>query len=64
MKFELSKTQLENLRNWTEGQSKKSKTKDAIGFRYSFTFSPTSIGMTVKVVDHVTKEELDLTEDF
>lgn len=36
----------------------------AIGGRYTYKFTPTSLGNIVKVIDNYTKEELDLTGEL
>jgi len=60
MKFELDEDQLKKLAKWK-------KTLpiggiDSFGSRFMFTFIPSGIGDTVKVLDMSTKEECDLTD--
>ncbi len=63
--FSLSDKQLDKLHEWT-------KTKDmtiytgAIGGRFTYCFTPTSIGVFIKVQDFIDKTEISLDdgEDF
>lgn len=64
MKFELNEEQTMKFVAWEQQQRTKGRSLDATGFRYSFIFSPTSMGICVKVKDHVTGEELDLSEEI
>ena len=34
----------------------------AIGGRFTFEFTPTGIGMAIKIKDKITKQDLDLTD--
>lgn len=63
MKFELSEEQVKKAREWTNAQMDKAKTKDCTGFRFSYVFTPTTLGDCVKIIDRVTSEELDITDD-
>jgi hypothetical protein len=58
--FDLDKEQLEKLAEW-KGKHTKAFV-GAIGGRYTYSFSPTSLGVVVKVKDEITKEEIDLTD--
>lgn len=57
MEFELSDRQWRLARKWMEENQKSS---GAIGGQFSFVFTPTSLGMIVKVKD--ADSELDLTD--
>lgn len=61
MKFELSNEELEKLDNWLKTKDLK-KCGGAIGGRFTYCFTPTSLGMVVKVIDDVDKDEIDLTD--
>ena len=58
MKFELEESQIKTLQEWQE------KIKELYGKygQYDFIFSPTGIGMSVKIVSHLSKESIDLSE--
>jgi hypothetical protein len=62
--FHLDDTQWAKFRKWAKGQEKKAEANGCVAVRYSYVFTPSSIGLFVKVVDCVTKEELDLTGDL
>lgn len=63
--FHLDAQQTTKFREWKSQQIAKVKTRDATGFRFTFSFTPSGLGDTIKVLDLVTKEELDLTDlDF
>lgn len=64
MEFKLDEKQMEIFQEWKKKQEEKARTKDCTGFRYTFCFTPVSLGMCINVVDRVTKEELELTEEF
>ena len=58
MKFELAESQTKKLKK------KKKKIKELHGKygQYDFIFTPTGIGVSVKVVSHLSKESIDLSE--
>lgn len=58
MEFKLNNSQLTKLKEWQE------KIKELFGEygHFSYSFTPNGIGTTVKVLSHLTKTELDLTE--
>lgn len=58
MNFDLDDTQLEKLNQW------KTKIKELFGEygMYDYIFTPTGIGVSVKVYSHITRTELDLTD--
>ena len=60
MKFELSESEHAKAKEWIE--SKPKTYGGAIGGRFSYVFTPTSIGTSVKVVDNLDKSELDVTD--
>lgn len=62
MAFCLEREQIERLKAWQAGH--RSVDPGVIGGRYTFSFTPTSIGPLVKVRDSATGEELDLTGDL
>lgn len=67
MKFEMSETETERARAWIKAQIKKTDgkvTKDATGFRFGYIFYPTSLGMTVKVVDSNLNEAKDVSDEI
>lgn len=64
MKFELSKEQTSKFQSWMVGQISKRRGVDATGFRFTFSFTPTSIGILIKVKDILTDEEIDLSDEF
>lgn len=61
MKFNLDNNELLLYNNWL-------KTKDlnlpcgAIGGRFTFSFTPTSMGTIIKIVDNIDKSEIDITD--
>lgn len=72
--FTMDKKQHLLFLKWEKEQDKKVSEKQgerfpnygAIGGAYTFSFTPTSIGMIIKATNCVTKETIDLTvyEDF
>lgn len=72
--FKLSEEQNQKLSEWAEEQNKKvAKSQEdtdfickpyygACGGGFSFTFTPTSLGVGVKVTNNITKETIDLTD--
>ena len=60
MKFELSSEELKKIDDWVKKLPKSEV--GAIGGRLEYSFTPTSLGVVVKVKDCITKTELDLTE--
>lgn len=63
MNFNLDDKQKETASKWMSDQcEKKPAATGAIGGRFTFSFTATSLGTIEKVVDNVTKEELDLTD--
>lgn len=62
IQFTIDKVQKIKLQKWIENQIAKAFTEDVTGFRFTYSFTPTTIGTYIKVFDHVTKEEIDLTD--
>lgn len=74
--FSLDKIQVKKLAKWSKQQElkaarlqKKSKRSEkdlpyygAIGGAYTYSFTPTSLGMVVKVTNGLTNETIDLTD--
>jgi hypothetical protein len=58
--FDLDKEQLAKLNEWMKTRPK--KYEGCSGGRYIYQFCPTSLGLVVKVIDDITKEEIDLTD--
>lgn len=58
MKFELNENQLIKLKEW------QAKIKEIYGEygHYDYVFTPYGMGTGMKVVSHLTKTELDLTD--
>jgi hypothetical protein len=68
MQFELDENQQLKINAWqveldsallNEGKTTET---GAIGGRFTYSFTPTSLGTIVKVHDELTKQELDLTD--
>lgn len=59
MKFELTPEQIEKLLEWQ--LQKEEEYGGAIGGRWTYSFTPTSLGIVVKVRDAIDKSEIDLT---
>jgi hypothetical protein len=60
--FDLSKKQLAELAKWQVELERDEAPTGAIGGRYTYSFTPTSIGIVSKVKDEVTGDVLDLTD--
>lgn len=60
MKFELSEEEQEKLAAWRSTHEE--VYTGAIGGRYTYSFTPTSLGEVILVTDNVTGEELNLTD--
>ena len=58
--FELTEEQELKYLKWSMARPKKNS--GAIGGRYTFSFTPTSLGVIIKVIDDFNKEFIDLTE--
>lgn len=62
MKFELNEKQIKKFEEWRNSKRKKTYTA-AIGGAYTFSFTPTSIGVMVEA-SHADGDRIDLTEDL
>jgi hypothetical protein len=70
--FSLSQMQLQKINKWALQQDKKVAEQQgqsypnygAIGGGYTYKFTPTSMGIIVKVENSITKEELDISENL
>ena len=60
MKFELTDEQLRKMYAWRRNHE--DVYEGAIGGRYIFMFTPTSLGIVTKVKDVVTESEIDLSD--
>ncbi len=57
--FDLTKEQIEEINKWMDKCG--SGATGAIGGRYTYSFTPTSLGLVVKVEDALTGKKLDVT---
>ena len=55
--FMLKKQEYQTLLNWNFWNP-----KDEFSSRYSYTFSPTTVGMGTKILDSISNEEIDITD--
>lgn len=62
MKFEITHKQYKLYDNWKKNQKEKNPNIATAGGRWTFTFTPSGIGMTIKVTDNELNETLDLTD--
>ena len=60
MTFSLEPHQIVKINKWIDKQGV--RPVGAIGGRFTYSFSPTSIGTVVKVSDCITGKELDVTD--
>lgn len=61
--FKMSKTEETKAKAWEEIQTaKNNKQTTTIGGRFSYTFTPTSVGVAVVVRDNLLNESLDVTD--
>ena len=60
MEFELTDKQRENAGEWMAKH--RTSNQGAIGGQFTYEFTPTTIGVIVKVRDCITHESIDLTE--
>jgi len=61
MNFKLDDNQQKKLDKWIK-ENIPDKYTGAIGGRFTYSFTPTSIGMIVIVEDCITKQGIDLTD--
>lgn len=63
MNFELDKDEMKKINQFiTIHENKHGECKAAIGGRYTFSFTPTSLGTIIKVQCGSCEEQLDITE--
>lgn len=63
MKFFLDPKQQQQAQEWIDNQLKtKPHPEGAAGGRFTFSFTPTNLGVTETITDQCTKEVLDLTD--
>jgi len=63
MTFTTTPEQDEKIRDWIHWQEVDKPSKlTAIGGRYTYEFTPTGVGIVVKIKDAVTKEALDVSD--
>lgn len=60
--FPLTDEQMKKAQAWMNEQVKKKITRDCTGFQFGYCFYPTTLGLVVKIVDVINKEELDITD--
>lgn len=60
--FELDEQQREKLNAWIGAKASKKAYTGACGGRYTYSFTPTSLGLVAKVYDEIDKDTIDLTE--
>lgn len=62
-KFELTTTELQRMSDWADNLPLPLDTyAGASGGRFTFSFTPTSLGVVTVVTDQLTHETLDLTD--
>lgn len=59
--FNLSKDEYRKLNEWMKTKDM-SKYTGAIGGRFTYQFTPTTLGTVVKVIDNLENDEIDLTD--
>jgi hypothetical protein len=62
MQFEITEKEYKKISKWQKKLLRDKAPTGAIGGRFQYTFTPNSIGLVIKVVDLVTKQELDITD--
>jgi len=58
----LSETERKTAEEWMDKRPLAKAGTGAIGGRFTFAFTPTTIGMTIVVKDNLDKEEIDVTD--
>lgn len=61
-KFQLTKKEEKMFDEWKKIQKTKTNEITTTGGRWSYTFTPTSIGIIVEGIDNATNEKIDLTD--
>lgn len=62
MIFRLEGKELEKAIEFIERQREDSRSEGCSGGRFSYTFTPCSIGLSVFIHDNITKEECNVTD--
>lgn len=62
MIFELNKSQILKLNKWKNKIPNPKEYCGAIEGRFVYSFIPTNLGVVCKVIDEISKKEIDLTE--
>ena len=60
MKFALDEAQVAKINEWVSGHNL--VYEGASGGRYTYSFTPTSLGIVYEVIDNVTGEKLNVTD--
>lgn len=60
MKFELTENELKKIENFIK--KGKNECAGAIGGRYTYSFTPTTLGTIVIITDNLQKRELNVTD--
>jgi hypothetical protein len=60
--FSLDEKQVEAIDKWIKELSKDKSYTGAIGGRFRYSFTPTTLGLVVKITDLVSNKELDVTD--
>jgi hypothetical protein len=62
MKFELTPEEEKQVEKWKKKQQKKKADSFALGERWTYSFTPTGMGVITVIHDNLLDEELDLTD--
>jgi hypothetical protein len=62
MNFSLTNKQDKLVDNWKKQQIEKSLSSSTIGGRWTYSFTPTSLGFVIKIIDNKTNEIFDITD--
>lgn len=60
--FQVSKEQDKQISEWMHKKRKDGKPEGAIGGRFTFNFTPTSLGVVITVKDNILKDFIDVTD--
>lgn len=60
--FELTEDEEKKVDKWIKKQKKKDNSSFTLGERWTYSFTPTGIGIIKKVIDNKLGEELDITD--
>ena len=61
-KFELTPEEEKQVDKWKKKQQKKNSDTFTLGERWTYSFTPTGMGVITKINDNLLDEELDLTD--